>query len=70
MKVRESGMPNEYGKSSLSQRESCGPWNLIIMQWMWLNLDVAEFGCGYGTFTIPTSKAIKGKYTLLISKKK
>ncbi len=23
--------------------------------------DVAEFGCGYGTFTIPTAKVIKGK---------
>jgi len=23
--------------------------------------DVAEFGCGYGTFTIPTAKIIKGK---------
>lgn len=24
-------------------------------------IDVAEFGCGYGTFTIPTAKIIKGK---------
>jgi methylase of polypeptide subunit release factors len=23
--------------------------------------DVAEFGCGYGTFTIPAAKVIKGK---------
>jgi SAM-dependent methyltransferase len=35
-----------------------------ILQTLELNhnaVDVAEFGCGYGTFTIPASKVIKGK---------
>lgn len=57
MKVRESGMP---------EREM---WEkffnpLKILATLGLNsqtVDVAEFGCGYGTFTIPAAKVIKGK---------
>jgi len=56
MKIRESGMPEEelwaqffdaeaiLAKLALSA--SCG--------------DVAEFGCGYGTFTIPAAKIVSG----------
>jgi ubiquinone/menaquinone biosynthesis C-methylase UbiE len=57
MKIRESGMPERdmWEKffnparilASLSINSQTG--------------DVAEFGCGYGTFTIPAAKVIKGK---------
>jgi len=57
MKIRESGMP---------EREM---WEKFfdpakILNTLGLNSqtgDVAEFGCGYGTFTIPSAKVIKGK---------
>ena len=57
MKIRESGMP---------EREI---WDRFfnpanILSTLGLNsqtVDVAEFGCGYGTFTIPAAKVIKGK---------
>lgn len=57
MKIRESGMP---------EREM---WDgffspVTILAALGLNSqtkDVAEFGCGYGTFTIPAAKIIKGR---------
>mgnify|MGYP001572107121 CR=1 FL=1 len=57
MKIRESGMPE------------CDMWEKFfdpakILATLGLNsqtVDVAEFGCGYGTFTIPAAKIIKGK---------
>ncbi|MFH0941157.1 MAG: class I SAM-dependent methyltransferase [Candidatus Omnitrophota bacterium] len=57
MKIRESGMPE------------CKLWEnffdpVKILTTLGLNSqmgDVAEFGCGYGTFTIPAAKIIKGK---------
>jgi SAM-dependent methyltransferase len=57
MKIRESGMP---------EREM---WEKFfdpvkILSTLGINSqtgDVAEFGCGYGTFTIPVAKVIKGK---------
>ncbi|UGV40770.1 class I SAM-dependent methyltransferase [Methanococcoides orientis] len=57
MKIRESGMPDE------------GKWEGFfepyeILKTLGLNnstIDVADFGCGYGTFTIPVSKIINGK---------
>jgi len=56
MKIRESGMPDEemWGKffcpsdilSSLGLSADCG--------------DIVEFGCGYGTFTMPAARIIGG----------
>jgi SAM-dependent methyltransferase len=55
MKIRDSGMPDE------AYWESLFDVPLIIAR---LGIsryrDVAELGCGYGTFSIPISKAISG----------
>jgi ubiquinone/menaquinone biosynthesis C-methylase UbiE len=55
MKIRDSGMPDEAYWESLHNVPS-------IVEWMDLKgcRDVAELGCGYGTFTVPVAKAIKG----------
>jgi len=56
MKVRESGMPEEkYWESFFNVQN-------IFLQ-LHLDdkiIDVAEFGSGYGTFTIPASKIVQG----------
>ncbi|MDP3148787.1 MAG: class I SAM-dependent methyltransferase [Ignavibacteria bacterium] len=56
MKIRESGMPEEtYWESFFDTR--------YIFSQMQLDnkiYDVAEFGSGYGTFTIPAAKIIRG----------
>src|SRR5688572_12468733 len=55
MKVRDSGMPDERYWESLFDvplilsRIDIGRFH-----------DVAELGCGYGTFTVPIAKAISG----------
>ena len=56
MKIRESGMPDEEMwdrffcasdiLSSLGLSADCG--------------DLVEFGCGYGTFTVPAARVIRG----------
>ena len=56
VKTRESGMPGEALWSSffspeqtlrrLGLRPECG--------------DVVDFGCGYGTFTIPAARIVRG----------
>ena len=56
MKIRESGMPSEKLWEEFFEQERV----LCIMELNHNIIDVAEFGCGYGTFTIPASKAIKG----------
>ena len=56
MKVRESGMPDEKQWESFFEQESI----LKVMGIDFNIVNVAEFGCGYGTFTIPASKTIKG----------
>ena len=57
MKVRESGMPEEEMWKEFFNPEK-------ILEAMEVNgkvKDVADFGCGYGTFTIPVAKIVKGK---------
>lgn len=56
MKVRESGMPNEKQWEDFFEPEEI----LKVMELDHNIINVAEFGCGYGTFTIPASKIIKG----------
>lgn len=56
MKVRESGMPDEEQWEAFFKPENI----LKVMELDFHVLDVAEFGCGYGTFTIPASKLING----------
>jgi len=55
-KVRESGMPDEELWSSFFDVER-------ILDGMRVNseiVDAADFGCGYGTFTIPAAQRIRG----------
>jgi SAM-dependent methyltransferase len=55
-KVRESGMPSEELWSSFFDVER-------ILDGMLVNseiVDAADFGCGYGTFTIPAAQRIRG----------
>ena len=56
MKTRESGMPD---KDMWEKFFDPGK----VLTTLGLNnrtIDVAEFGCGYGTFTIPAAKMIEG----------
>ena len=57
MKVKESGMPEENAWEQFFSPS-------IILETMDITnevKDVAEFGCGYGTFTVPTAKIVSGK---------
>ena len=57
MKIRESGMPQEEVWGSFFTPTK-------ILESLELNdtiVDVADFGCGYGTFTIPAARIIQGK---------
>ena len=56
MKVREGGMPAEEMWKSFFDPE-------LILKELSLTSDcktVVDFGCGYGTFTIPAARMIKG----------
>ena len=56
MKLHESGMPEEVFWESLFDVE-------LILRQLGINSslhDVAELGCGYGTFTIPVARQISG----------
>lgn len=57
VKIRDSGMPEQEMWKKFFNPEgilaTLGLTNRVI--------DVAEFGCGYGTFTIPAGKIISGK---------
>lgn len=56
MKVRESGMPDErMWESFFKPHELLG-----IMGVDGAIADLAEFGCGYGTFTLPAAGLVKG----------
>lgn len=57
MKLRESGMPEENYWETLLDPET-------ILTRFHLNAntgDVAELGCGYGTFTLPLARRITGR---------
>lgn len=57
MKVRESGMPKEEEWSSFFAPAK-------ILEKFGVNdrvVDVADFGCGYGTFTLAAASVVKGK---------
>ncbi len=57
MKIRESGMPErDMWEKFFNPNKILATLGLDNQ----IN-DVAEFGCGYGTFTIPAAKIIKGK---------
>src|SRR3989338_8060268 len=57
MKIRESGMPErEMWENFFDPRQILATLGIDNQ-----TTDVAEFGCGYGTFTIPAAKIIKGK---------
>ena len=56
MKLRDSGMPDEQFWESLFDVG-------LIVSALGINSglrDVAEFGCGYGTFTIPVARTVAG----------
>lgn len=56
MKGRESGMPGRE-----MWEEFFNPSKVLSIMGVSKNIkDIAEFGCGYGTFTIPAAKIIKG----------
>ena len=56
MKGRESGMPpQEVWESFFSPAQMLGMMELDETVG-----DVVEFGCGYGTFTIPAARRVKG----------
>lgn len=55
MKVRDSGMPDEaYWETLLDVEGTLQRFNIGQYK------DVAEMGCGYGTFSYPIAKAISG----------
>ncbi len=58
MKIRESGMPEETYWESFFDTE------FIFSQLQFNNTinDAVEFGSGYGTFTVPAAKIIKGDF--------
>jgi SAM-dependent methyltransferase len=56
MKIRDSGMPDEAYWESLFNAP-------LILRRLGLDEsvgDVAELGCGYGTFTVPVARAVHG----------
>jgi ubiquinone/menaquinone biosynthesis C-methylase UbiE len=57
MKIRESGMPDRHLWDSFFN-----PNDILTKLGLTKTIqNVAEFGCGYGTFTIPASQLIQGQ---------
>ena len=57
MKLRESGMPDaDYWESLFDI-----PTVIERFGFRGLSGDIAELGCGYGTFTLPVARAIDGR---------
>ena len=57
LKIRESGMPKEEDWTQFFDPEHA----LSLLGLNHNLVNVADFGCGYGTFTIPAAKIIGGK---------
>ena len=57
MKIRESDMPAEEEWNKFFNTRKV----LILLGLNHGVVDVADFGCGYGTFTIPAAQIISGK---------
>lgn len=57
MKIRDSGMPERAMWEKFFDPKKILATLGVDKQ----TTDVAEFGCGYGTFTIPAAQVIKGK---------
>ncbi len=56
MKIRESGMPKEDQWNAFFEPN-------LVLQLLGVNssvANIADFGCGYGTFTIPAARIISG----------
>lgn len=62
MKGRESGMPEETWWASFFEAE--GALDTFLGKSS-LEGDVVEFGCGYGTFTLPAAQRTSGIVTAL-----
>ena len=62
MKGRESGMPDERNWATFFDVEVALPKLLGAEN---LSGDLVEFGCGYGTFTLPTARRTSGIITAL-----
>lgn len=56
MKTRESGMPDEATWSAFFDAEDI----LVKLGLTPADVDVVDFGCGYGTFTIPAARITRG----------
>ena len=62
MKGRESGMPDEaYWESFFNAEEALD----ALLGAGSLTGDIVEFGCGYGTFTLPAARRTQGIVTAL-----
>lgn len=57
MKIRDSGMPEQDMWEDFFDAKKI----LVVLGLNGRVNNVAEFGCGYGTFTIPAAKIISGK---------
>lgn len=57
MKIRESGMPERKMWENFFDPVK----TLVTLGINSQTGDVVEFGCGYGTFTIPVAKVVKGR---------
>lgn len=57
MKIRESGMPDQKMWEGFFRPERV----LAALELDARVTDAAEFGCGYGTFTIPAARIVGGK---------
>ncbi len=62
MKIRESGMPEEAQWASFFD---CDATVAKLLGTASVQGDVIEFGCGYGSFTLPVARATSGLVTAL-----